>query len=1437
MAVVGGFLSRILRDTKGMICCCQNIIGLGGLAMKTGKWKRITGKVPLGMAVLVVAAVIIVAPMDVHAISFFGARTFNAGTNPYDVITGDFNGDGKADLAVANDIDNNISVLINKGDGTFKATVNYVAGNRPSSVTKGDFNGDGKADLAAANYNSGTISVFLGNGDGSFAAAVNYSGGATPIFVTTGDFNGDGKIDLITASAGSNYVSVIINNGDGTFIAPVNYPVGAIPNSIAVGDFNNDGTQDLAVLNGGAPYNVSVLLGNGDGTFRATVNYSVGAGPREIITADLNGDGKLDLAVANYSNNNVSVLIGNGDGTFQARVNYSAGTYPRSLSSVDLNGDGKLDLAVANYGSNNVSVLLGNGNGTFQAPVNYSAGRYPQSITAADFSGDGQPDLAVISSGNICVLLGNGDGTFRVTQNYEAGASVSFVTATDFNRDGITDLAVVNPGSGEGISVLLGNGDGSFRTPVSYGTGTNPYSAATGDFNADGNPDLAIANYGSHDVSVLLGNGDGTFQPAVNYGNASYPSSVSTSDLNGDGKLDLAIANYGSHTVSIRLGNGDGTFQPAVNYAAGLCAYAVTIADLNGDGRPDLGVANACSNNVSVLLGNGDGTFQTKVDYAAGSFPNSVTAADFNGDGKTDLGVANYSGNNVSVLLGNGNGTFQVAVNYSAGVNPYRVTSVDIDEDGNYDLVVANFNGSVSVIMSKDDGTFQPAVDYSATNPYSVTAADFNGDGKIDLAVANAFTKNISILLNTMLRVKPSAGQNGNLVCTPALVDPKKDASCAITPYAGYMISDVLVNGASIGPASSYNFTNITTDQTINATFVALQYQLGVSVVGLGTVTSNPAGIDCGFSCSVSFAPGTPVSLTATPGMGQVFTGWSGACSGIGTCSVTLTQAKSVTATFSPITWPMSISVTGSGTVHTSPGADLACSANCGTSYNDGAVVTLTPIPNAGQVFTGWGGACSGTGVCSVTMSAARSVTATFVVSGGTCSAPARIIVPEKAYSGSYTITWGASPTSGVTYVLEESANSGPWTQVYTGTALSYTVSGRLAGTYAYRVAARKSGYADSAWVVSSPVPVILACSAPSWITAPDINLTGIYSISWTTSPTSGATFELEESVNGGAWTQIYAGTAISKSFTGKANGTYQYRVKAVKPDYTDSPWKTSVVTTVNLTCSAPGQINAPGNSNTGTYSISWGTSPTSGATFVLEESVNGGAWTQIYAGTAISKSLTGKANGTYQYRVKAVKPDYSDSSWKTSAVTTVNLICSAPFRINAPALSYTGSYSITWDASSTSGVTYVLEESANSEAWTQVYSGTGTTKNYTGKANGTYQYRVKAVKTDFSDSPWTTSAVATVTLTCSMPVQITAPATASTGAYSVSWSASGTSGVTYVLEESVNSGTWTQVASGSVLSKGFTGKTSGTYQYRVKSVKTGYDDSAWNTSTLVTVP
>jgi hypothetical protein len=349
---------------------------------------------------------------------------------PLAVAVGDFNKDGRLDLVTANrgasygGQSGSVSVLLGNGAGGFTKAPGSpfaVAGTgTPWSVAVGDFNRDGRLDLATANGASNSVSVLLGNGAGGFTPAPGspFVVGSLPESLVVGDFNRDGRPDLAVANAASDNVSVLLGNGAGGFTKAPGSPLavgapGGKPASIAVGDFNRDGRPDLAIANYDSN-SVSVLLGNGAGGFTPAPRspFAVGGVPGWVVVGDFNKDGRLDLATANTVRPaTVSVLLGNGAGGFTPAPGSPFGLHylPRSLAVGDFNRDGRPDLALANQNGHSVSVLLGNGRGGFR-PARHSpfgVGRYPDGLVVADFNRDGRPDLATANlySNDVSVLL------------------------------------------------------------------------------------------------------------------------------------------------------------------------------------------------------------------------------------------------------------------------------------------------------------------------------------------------------------------------------------------------------------------------------------------------------------------------------------------------------------------------------------------------------------------------------------------------------------------------------------------------------------------------------------------------------------------------------------------------------------------------------------------------------------------------------------------------------------------------------------------------------------------------------------------------------------------------------------------------------------------------------------------------------------------------
>jgi FG-GAP-like repeat len=322
------------------------------------------------------------------------------------VIEGDFNGDGKLDLAMA--AATSIYIALGNGDGTFQVISLPTTAQFVGTLLAGDFNGDGKLDLAFPDPFHNLVHLFLGNGDGTFTDVSSTSVGNYPVWAAAGDFNGDGKLDLAVSNQHSGTVSILLGNGNGTFSRRATLRVGSKPNALTVGDFNGDGKLDLAVVNSGSN-TLSILLGHGDGTFGLKSSPATGASPYAVAAADFNGDGKLDLAVTNACGNatscnppafgSVTVLLGAGDGTFTASsVVLTDYHNPLGIAAADFNGDGRADLVVTGLIESNGIVLFGNSKGRFGNMIATPHSANAQTVVAGDFNNDGRLDFAVNSS-------------------------------------------------------------------------------------------------------------------------------------------------------------------------------------------------------------------------------------------------------------------------------------------------------------------------------------------------------------------------------------------------------------------------------------------------------------------------------------------------------------------------------------------------------------------------------------------------------------------------------------------------------------------------------------------------------------------------------------------------------------------------------------------------------------------------------------------------------------------------------------------------------------------------------------------------------------------------------------------------------------------------------------------------------------------------------
>ncbi len=716
-----------------------------------------------------------VTPCD--APSFTTASRIPNSPGGFRVLARDFNADGRADLAVAGD--HVINVLLNSGGDAFtnSATLS-VAGFKFNSHAAGDFNGDGKLDLASVSssgsFSDGFVTLRLGDGAGNFGAPADFNVGVGPTIADAGDINNDGRDDLVVGNHDQGNISVLMGSASG--FAPVKI-VGVQhsfprPLSVALGDYNKDGKKDAAVLGSSG---VGVALGDGAGGFGEPKFFGVGVfDDSHIAAGDVNADGALDLVVAGT---NLVVRFGDGAGnfdtTFDATVVISIGGSNSDVVVADLNGDGRSDVASTDFETGDVPVALsvapgGFSQGGFSPVSRYVAGAAVRGLAAEDFDGDGKKDLAVVNgsvfldSGEVFLLKGDGAGGFRAARDFDVQNPFSVVTA-DFNSDGRLDL-VTSSGSIFGGSVVFmpGLGGGAFGEAKLIGEVEGPLSIAARDFNHDGKPDLAVferdASGSNIRVKIFLSDGAGAFTLGGDtFLDTSNPF-IAYADFNGDGNTD-AVSGGPSFGVAFRAGDGAGKFAAPVALADSLVLNGLAAGDFNGDGRSDvvatvLGSAGCGDAKLYVFHGDGAGHFTAPVVSAFAGAAFEMLPFDFNGDGRDDLAVTDTCGKKVDALLSDGAGGFTSAGEFSAGPLPLRLTLGDFNGDGKPDLAVSSGDTAASdnqlaVLTGDGSGGFSaPFTLFAGRFPAGMAAGDFDGNGRDDIAATELTLGNVAVFLN-----------------------------------------------------------------------------------------------------------------------------------------------------------------------------------------------------------------------------------------------------------------------------------------------------------------------------------------------------------------------------------------------------------------------------------------------------------------------------------------------------------------------------------------------------------------------------------------------------------------------------------------------------------------------------------------------------------------
>jgi FG-GAP-like repeat len=785
----------------------------------------------------------------------------------------------------------------------FASAATLPTGFIPTAVVSGDFNGDGKLDLAISNGGDNTIYVYLGNGDGTFAVPeILYTQGQSPVWLAAAQLRTSGHLDLIAVDSDTKQVEVFTGNGDGTFQSgAIVATLAQTPTFVLAADFNNDGNMDLAVGLVVDPFSTEpqfeILLGDGSGSFLKTVApppIDNGPGESPIPTAwlalgDVNNDGWLDVVTTVEFGGAVAYLNQNGSAFLQGPV-FGPADGPVTVALGDMNGDGCLD-AIEAGGYGLLTIATGNCDGTFtQTTPIANLGDVDVAMVVADVDGDGNPDIVASSAYSdaeplesagpigqlggylVSVLKGDGKGAVAPPAMYRVGSQAYALTVADSSGDQRPDIITVSQNENE-ASELLNDTSGGFGNPsgetigylptASQGVITNAPSPVsvpqtqTIDLNGDGKPDVLLVENGSNgqqplQLTALLNDGTGKLGPPIRTPiplapDGSFPT-FSAGYFRSATIPDVIYANWEEpYVVAFMPGNGDGTFGTPVTLSIQLFPIRLVSGDFNGDGKLDFAVIGegpeATMPQLDVFLGNGDGTFNHLPSQMLTSLestqPFQLIAADFNHDGKTDLLIgydAGYGadGNpayNLDLAWGNGDGTFQMPT--LAMPNFGLVTVADVNNDGYPDLIqefdpnptitqaaIDGLDGyavaAITVYLGGPGGQFQQSGTYFAPGIFADNpiVGDFNGDGHIDVALPY-FTVEGGGPWEARLQVFQGVGDGTFLPVGDFYQLPDYDQPMAGGDYRGLGVTDLLdlvgstssINTISAAPAPALTIT------------------------------------------------------------------------------------------------------------------------------------------------------------------------------------------------------------------------------------------------------------------------------------------------------------------------------------------------------------------------------------------------------------------------------------------------------------------------------------------------------------------------------------------------------------------------------------------------------------------------------------------------------
>ncbi len=494
--------------------------------------------------------------------------------------------------------DDGLAVLTPDGDGWH---MREAAGLRFGvDIGVGDLDGDGRSDVAIADEGGNAVRLLHGAGDGAFADAGTVATTRAPRRALIADASGDGRSDLLVI--GAEGLAMHLGTPDGAY-APARL-LWASPHlaDAVVADLGGDPLPEILVADR-ARGTATVLHARGGEAFATGDSYLAGAAPSTLLTGDVDGDGRIDALLLSQLGGGATLLRGAGDGRLDG-ILCAVGQFGALTAMVadDFNGDDHLDLAAASQDGGSIGIFLGRGDGRFTAQPPIAVGRQPRALTVGDFDQNEHPDLAVVDFAGdaVAILLGDGRGGFTTPSAVGVGGGPTAIGVGSFASPTSSDLAVVNSLSGS-VSVLYGDGQGHFPTVTSFPVAARPSFLIIGDTNADGNQDLVVGGALTQAVAILLGTGRALAAPTTSQLEGAARPSLAE-DFDRDGNMDLVNPDGVGGAIEVLPGADNGAFGAPQRLVLGRDPQAVATGDFDHDGRADVAVAHRASQTIVILL-------------------------------------------------------------------------------------------------------------------------------------------------------------------------------------------------------------------------------------------------------------------------------------------------------------------------------------------------------------------------------------------------------------------------------------------------------------------------------------------------------------------------------------------------------------------------------------------------------------------------------------------------------------------------------------------------------------------------------------------------------------------------------------------------------------------------------------------------------------------